>query len=325
MLSDQLIKDIHYQYAQTRLANEKALEARLKSLYSRIPRLRAIEEELSQLGIEIAQAVLKSPAHLESVNETYARASKQLLSERAYLLTEHDVPLEFIEMQYTCPICRDTGYVENNARCQCFNRKLIEHLYEMSNIRNRIESENLKTFRIDIFSDQPLESGKSQRDNIATILSAVEQYIYQFDPKDSPNLFFYGPTGQGKTFLCSAIAKALLDRGHVVVYQTSFKLIDIIEKYHFGSKDVISKEKYQLLFDAELLIIDDLGTEFNNSFTNTEIFNIINGRLLAKRPTVISTNLSLKDVEKVYGTRVSSRIFGEFDIYKFFGPDLRWK
>ena len=202
---------------------------------------------------------------------------------------------------------------------------MIDYLYDMSNIRSRIEQENLKTFNIDVFSDQPLDTGKSQRDNISQILSAVEQYIYQFKSDSSPNLFFYGPTGQGKTFFCSSIAKSLLDKGHVVVYQTAFKLIDVIEKYHFGQKNSLEREKYQLLFDADLLIIDDLGTEFNNSFTNTEIFNIINGRLLSNRPVIISTNLSLKDVEKVYGPRVSSHIYGDFDIFKFYGPDLSWK
>ncbi len=115
-----------------------------------------------------------------------------------------------------------------------------------------------------------------------------------------------------------------MDKGHLVIYQTAFKLIDIIEKYRFSAKTELSQNKYNLLFDADLLIIDDLGTEFNNSFTNTEIFNIINGRLLSKRPTIISTNLTLSEVEKVYSKRVSSRIYGNFDIYKFYGPDVRW-
>jgi DNA replication protein DnaC len=325
MLSDQLIKDIHFQYEQTRRANEDALAERLKAIYMRHPRLREIENELKQLGIEITHAVLKNPSNYESVTSSFEAVSKQLLRERAYLLTENDIPLDYILLKYDCDLCKDTGYLGGNKRCQCFNQKMIDYLYEMSNIRTRIEKENLNAFRIDIFSDQLIDGNRSQKDNISQILSAVEQYIYQFNSKTSPNMFFYGPTGQGKTFFCSSIAKSLLDRGHLIVYQTAFKLIDVIEKHHFGQKNALTREKYQLLFDAELLIIDDLGTEFNNSFTNTEIFNIINGRLLSGRPTIISTNLSLKDIEKVYGPRVSSRIYGDFDIFKFYGPDLRWK
>ena len=194
----------------------------------------------------------------------------------------------------------------------------------MSNIKARIEKENLSTFNIDVFSDIKEGNINSQKNNITNILSAVEQYVYSFNTKTSNNILFYGPTGQGKTFFCNSIAKNLMDKGFVVIYQTSFKLIDIIEEYRFKSKGESSKAKYDLMFESDLLIIDDLGTEFNNSFTNTEIFNIINGRLLKNKPLIISTNLGLKEIENVYSERVSSRILGHFDIYKFFGPDIRW-
>jgi DNA replication protein DnaC len=297
----------------------------MKSLYRKLPRLKEIEEELKQLGLEITHAVLKNPDNFESVTDTFEQVSRRLFTERAYLLTESNIPLDVLTMHYECNHCKDTGYLENNKRCKCFNRKLTDYLYETSNIRPKLEKENLSRFNIDIFSNAQEENARSQKENISQILSAVEQYIYQFNPKTSPNMYFYGPTGQGKTFFCNAIAKGLIDKGHVIVYQTAFKLIDVIEKYHFAKKEPGNAEKYQLLFDADLLIIDDLGTEFNNSFTNTEVFNVINGRLLSEKPIIISTNLPLKEVESVYGPRVSSRIYGAFDIYKFYGPDLRWK
>ena len=324
MISKQLIKEILYSYEKTRRDNEAEHEEKLKALQLKFPRLKEIQNELESFGIEISQAVLKNPTNYEGVIHTFESASKKLLSEKAYLLTDNNIPLDYLELQYECSICHDTVYVQGNQLCQCFNQKLVEHLYQMSNIKTRIQKENFNSFNIDIFSDFHSDSEKSQKDNITHILSSLEQYVYQFNPDKSPNILFYGPTGQGKTFFCNSISKYLMDKGYVVIYQTAFKLIDIIEEYRFRSKGESSEGKYNMLLEADLLIIDDLGTEFNNSFTNTEIFNIINGRLLKNKPLIISTNLGLKEIEQVYSQRVSSRIYGSFDIYKFFGPDIRW-
>ncbi|MCK5762822.1 MAG: ATP-binding protein [Clostridiales bacterium] len=324
MIPKELISTILFEYERTREKNEKIYNEKMSALYSTIPRLREIKETLEKLGIQLASKVLKNPNNTEKIIKEFEKKTHELLKERAYIMTENDIPLEYLEPQYNCIHCKDTGYLKSNKKCSCFNQKLVNHLYNMSNIKEAIESENFNMFNIEVFSDSSTGENLSQRDNITQILASIEAYTYSFSPYKSRNLLFYGPTGQGKTFLCNSIAKHLMDKGHLVIYQTAFKLIDIIEKYRFSAKTELSQNKYNLLFDADLLIIDDLGTEFNNSFTNTEIFNIINGRLLSKRPTIISTNLTLSEVEKVYSKRVSSRIYGNFDIYKFYGPDVRW-
>ncbi len=324
MIPKELISTILLEYEKTREINEKIHNEKLSMLYSAIPRLREIKETLESLGVKLASNVLKNPNNTSGIIEEFENKTQELLKERAYIMTESDVPLEYLNVQYDCVQCKDTGYLKNNKKCSCFNQKLVNHLYNMSNIKEAVETENFGTFNIEVFSDSTTGEKLSQRENIKQILASTEAYTYNFSPYKSRNMLFYGPTGQGKTFLCNSIAKHLMDNGHIVVYQTAFKLIDIIEKYRFSAKTELSQNKYNLLFDADLLIIDDLGTEFNNSFTNTEIFNIINGRLLSKRPTIISTNLTLSEVEKVYSKRVSSRIYGNFDIYKFYGPDVRW-
>ena len=324
MIPKELISTILLEYEKTREDNKKIHAEKLNVLYSRVPRLREIKNSLETMGIQLTSMVLKKPNDSEKIIEEFERKTQNLLKERAYLMTENNIPLDYLNLQYDCVHCKDTGYLENNKKCPCFNQKLVNHLYNMSNIKDTIEAENFNTFNIHVFSDSPSGEISSQRENITQILASIEDYTYNFSPLKSRNLLFYGPTGQGKTFFCNSIAKYLMDKGYLVIYQTAFRLIDIIEKYRFSAKTELSKNKYNLLFDADLLILDDLGTEFNNSFTNTEIFNIINGRLLSKRPTIISTNLTLSEIEKVYSKRVSSRIYGNFDIYKFYGPDVRW-
>ncbi|MBN2260780.1 MAG: ATP-binding protein [Clostridiales bacterium] len=324
MLPNNLTRNILLEYEAIRDSNSRIYDERIKMLYSKYPRLKQIMQTLEALGLELTASVLSSPKNAENMIREFEENTQQLLKERAYILSKNQIPANLLDVPYNCPLCKDTGYLENNKKCKCFTQKMVNHLYDMSNIKLAIERENFNTFNVDIFSSADHSEGLSQKDNITQILSSVESYVYNFSPERSKNLLFYGPTGQGKTFFCNAISKNLMDKGFLVIYQTAFKLIDIIEKYRFSNKDSNSQNQYQLLFDADLLIIDDLGTEFNNSFTNAEIFNIINGRLLANKPIIISTNLSLGEIEKVYSNRVSSRIYGNFEIFKFYGPDVRW-
>ncbi|MDX5707380.1 DnaA/Hda family protein [Clostridioides difficile] len=138
---------------------------------------------------------------------------------------------------------------------------------------------------------------------------------------------FYGSTGLGKTYMCNCIAKELLDKGNVVIYQTSFRILDILEDYKFrrDTNNQISENNYKNLFDCDLLIIDDLGTELNNSFTSGEIFNIVNTRLVAGKKIIISTNLTPSQIGNTYTQRTLSRILDKFRILEFTGDDLRWE
>lgn len=324
MISREFIENINLEYEKIREKNENIRQERLKLLYLKSPRIKSIDEDLSVRGIKTTQDIIKNPENSKNIIDEFNNFFAQLNKEKAYLLAEYDIPLNYLDIPYDCSICKDTGYVETSNRCKCFNQKIINHLYQMSNITNIINRENFSTFDIELFSDIENNNEASQTKNIQSILSSVESYIYNFDPDNGKNLLFYGPTGQGKTFFCNSIAKYLLDKGFLVIYQTSFKLIDIIERYRFKEKTKESVLNYNLLLNSDLLIIDDLGTEFNNSFTNAEIFNILNERLLKNKNTIISTNLSLIEIEKVYSKRVSSRIYGNYEIFKFYGPDIRW-
>ena len=247
--------------------------------------------------------------------------------EKAFLLTEGNISADYLDLTYDCLNCKDTGYLDDGQRCSCMKQMLINRAYKMSNLESVLDKENFKTFDIKVFSNDPFEGEKlSPRENMMEILSYAEGFIGNFRENNGENLLFYGTTGLGKTFLCNCIAKALLDKNKIVIYQTAFTILDILEKRRFR-KDIsdITEYDYSLLFDGDLLIIDDLGTEVSNTFTNAEIFNIVNTRLLAGKKTIISTNLTPNEISEIYTDRVFSRILDKFIPLKFYGKDLRWE
>lgn len=321
------IKEILREYEKTRDYELNALEFRKKEVYNAVPKIQEIEREMTQWGLEIAKAILLNPKDYGEALESIKAKIELLKQEKAVLLTENNIPLSYLELYYVCNSCKDTGFLEKGDKCHCFKQKLINQAYDMSNMAKVLASQNFEKFNIELFSDAKFGNEKlSPKENMLDIYSRCESFVINFDKTAKENLFFYGTTGLGKTYMCNCIAKALLDKGKIVVYQTAFKILEILEDYKFNkdrSGDI--EASYQLLFDCDLLIIDDLGTELTNTFTNTEIFNIINTRLIQNKKIIISTNHSPVEIADIYSLRVSSRIFGEFTIIKFYGKDLRWE
>lgn len=321
------IRAILLEYERRRDNAQKELEYRQKEAYTIVPRLKEIDDEIAKVGIKLSRAILNNPENYEMEVSKIREHTEKLKQEKAILLTENNIPLSFLEINHTCNICKDTGFISSGAKCKCFKQKLINNAYDMSNISHSLEKENFHTFNIDVFSNDSFQGEElTPRENMLHILSISESFVSNFDKNNGENLLFYGTTGLGKTFLCNCIAKALLDKGKIVVYQTAFKILEILEEYKFNKdKSPEIRESYGLLFDCDLLVIDDLGTELTNTFTNVELFNIINTRLIGNKKTIVSTNNSPLEIAKKYSDRIYSRIFGEFTILKFYGPDLRWE
>ncbi len=304
----------------------KALEERQQEVYTKIPRIVIIEDALRDYGIELSKLVLTNPEQIESATQSIQKQVNLLKQEKAILLAENNLPISYLDMAYECDICHDSGFNKKGKRCTCFKQKMINHAYDMSNVSHILSKENFTTFNIDLYSDDPVEGQEvSPRENMKQVLFKAEGFVHNFNLESQENLLFFGPTGLGKTFLCNCIAKALLDKEKLVVYQTSFKILEILENYKFKNKaNPVVEDSYRMLFDCDLLIIDDLGTEMTNSFTNTELFNIINTRMLNQKKVVISTNLSLQEFFETYGDSVGSRILGTYDSLEFYGQDIRW-
>ncbi len=293
---------------------------KIEYIYKKIPKIKEIDMEIKNAGIENGLKVLRG----EKIDISYI---KDLEAYKKSVLIDHGIDPESLEPRYECEICKDTGFV-SGEQCVCFRRRLINEYYKMSNIESLLERENFDTFDLNIFSED-IDKGEevSARENIIEIFNASRRFIEDFDIDNTKNLLFYGTTGLGKTFMINSIARELLDLGYTVVYQTAHSLFETVEDYRFNRNkdDSDIYLKYEYLLKADLLIIDDLGTENINSFTQSELFNIINSRNLSNGKMVISTNLTPIDIKNQYSDRIFSRIADSFNIYRFIGEDLRMR
>ena len=326
-MKESKIREILISYQKKRDKAESDLELRKNDVYSQIPEFKKLDDEISKVGLQLAKLVLQNPSNRENIILESKKKMDELKSQKKELLTKYKVPNGYLEIQHDCNICKDKGFLDNGHKCNCLKQEIINEAYKMSNISRMLEKENFTTLDTSIFSsEKDPEANISPQQNMLQIVSICESFILDFDKDNGENLLFYGDTGLGKTFMCNCIAKSLLDKGHLVIYQTAFKMFEIIEDYKFKNADShISKENYENLFDCDLLIIDDLGTELTNSFTNSELFNILNTRLLSGKKTIISTNLSPMQLGSNYAQRIFSRIFDRFKMVKFIGKDLRWE
>ena len=198
-------------------------------------------------------------------------------------------------------------------------------VYRDSNIKNIISNENFDTFSFDWYDSTNIDASLkiSSLDNMKRVVSHCHNFVDNFD-NEFNNILFFGNTGVGKTFLANCIAKELLDSSHSVIYLTAIELFKIFEKQDFNKSDDgngLIDSNY--ILDCDLLIIDDLGTEFGNSYTNSKLFYCISERILRQKSVVISTNLSLNDIRDIYSERIFSRITNSYMLLKLFGADIR--
>ena len=325
-VSDVRISQLLREYDEIRSAAEAAARVRKQLVYKRIPRILEIDQELDSFGLRAVQTYLRSGKNKEAVLSSLKQNNQKLLAEKTQLLTQAGYPSDFLDVHYRCPICRDTGYVDGK-KCHCLQQKLIEQAYDTSNIKSVLQRENFSTFHLNRFSNEPVPGEPlTPLENIKLVRDHVFSYIRDFPHVIPANLLFYGTTGTGKTFFCNCIAKALLDRGYTVLYMTAYELCSAFESFRFRTKSrSVSEESsiQDLIQNIDLLIIDDLGTEFSTALSVSDLFYCINQRILLQKATIISTNLGLSQISRVYSDRMFSRISGSYQLFKLFGPDLR--
>ena len=290
---DQLMRD----YEQLQLDNEHELRLRFDEVYAKIPKLRTIDDTISSLSVEKAKRLLEGD---EDALSSFHEKLLTLTGEKQKLLTSHGFPSDYLEKHYHCPDCQDTGYI-GTRKCHCMKKAIIELLYNDSNLKGILEQENFHTFSLDYYSKSHIDplTGRSARDAIETALRVCHHFIDTFS-SEFHNILLYGDTGVGKTFLTHCIAKELMDHSYSVIYFSAAGLFDFLAKNTFGKRDEIDEDALSHICSCDLLIIDDLGTELANSFTVSQLFVILNERILRKEATIISTNLSLEDIKAIY-------------------------
>jgi DNA replication protein DnaC len=311
------------EYDSRRQQSKHALDKRILEAYRLIPELKELEDEIISLSAQSGRMALRGD---DSALTVLKDRSAALKARQLGLLTKNGFPKDYLELQYYCCKCKDTGYI-GNEKCSCFKQAISDLMYSGSNIRNILTTENFSKFSFRYYSDDYVDeaTGLSPLSNMQKVVAGCKNFIRHFD-KNHDNLLLLGNTGVGKTFLANCIAKELLDRGFTVIYLTAFRLFDILEKHKFSKDEDISYEasnQFEYILDCDLLIIDDLGTELNNAFTNSQLYLIINERLLRQKSTVISTNMSLTNINTIYGERIFSRIASSYLVQRIIGEDIR--
>ena len=304
-------------YNDRQLNNRRAQEERIEEACSKIPRLSELSGEIASLSLRKARALLEQ----DTADFDLEAAIADLAEERAVLLKSYGYPTDYLELHYTCPKCRDTGLIDGR-KCECFLRAEVDYLYSGSHDRKLLQEENFDRFILDYYPDDMTDaSGMSARANALQARETAVRFVKQFDT-DFENLCIYGDTGVGKSFLSHCIAHELIMRGHTVVYLTAHDLFDRLAQSAFDRNEDAVDFSDQI-FSCDLLIIDDLGTEMTNAFVSSQLFLCVNERILKKKATIISTNLSLEKFAEIYSERTFSRILGSYKLVRLFGRDIR--
>ncbi len=322
-LSNEQYDALMRQYNHKQSRNNQIVAYRTEELYDAIPELEKIDDEVSKCSISSITAIFDGKDIAEAAADSKRKLS-ELKAKRESLIKANGFPVDYLEPPYDCPDCKDTGYI-GSERCHCFKQAAINIVYKQSNISTILSKENFDRYDIDVYDDNYFEgnSDVSARATAQIALGRAQNFVQNFKEKGG-NLLLLGQTGCGKTFLSNCIAKALLDQGVSVIYFTAFELFHVFEEQTF-KKNADVADLHDHIFDCDLLIIDDLGTEFQNSFTTARLFQCLNERLLRNKSTIISTNLSLEDMRDTYSERITSRVFSNYDVIKLIGEDIRIK
>lgn len=302
-----------------RIENLKEQEKRKKEIYEKFPRIKVIDRTIASFG---QQAAIKAQ---EGINvDEFKEKLKELDRKKEEILSENSYPKDYLKIHYHCEICKDTGFV-NTKTCSCRKKLIVEKKYSQSNISRLVQRENFRTFNANLYSknlykDYPI----SPYENIKRIVNDAKNYANNF-PNSYRNLYIFGDVGRGKTFLINSIAKEILDKNYSVLYLTATKLFSFMNDYlyAFSERKEELKEKYDLIFDSDLLIIDDLGSENDRNSNESNLFEIVNDRIINKKPMIFSSNYSEDELIEFYGDRIFSRIIGSSHVMEIFGEDLR--
>ena len=322
---------IRQDYETKYLRAREDADRRRNEAEAALPALRALDRELGTLGLELMRVSMENAGNDEARRaalEALRRRNTELQRLRGEILQSAGYPADYTELRYECERCSDSGYLDSGAMCSCMREKLVAAGYASSGLGALLREQRFDNYSLDYFKNDE----KTYR-TMSFVLQTLREYAATFTPSGvagreaSSNLLLVGGTGLGKTHLSTAVAKAVLDAGHDVLYTSAVGLMGDFEMARFGNSAAgeagLGAESTARYFDCDLLIIDDLGTEVTNQFTTSCLYNVINTRLNLRRPTIISTNLMQEELRRRYWDRITSRLFGEYKILLFLGTDVR--
>ncbi|MCY6372115.1 ATP-binding protein [Clostridium ganghwense] len=307
-------------YEDIRTYEENALKDRKKEIYSMFPIISQLDKKINKLCIQLSISSFKPIENRDEYLKNLKEQITDLRIQKSELLVSHGYEIDCLSLHHRCKKCKDTGFI-GTTRCDCYKPKLVKLYYKDSELSQILKTNNFDNFKYDFYSsNRSNDNIKSPRKNIEEIVKTSMYFIETF-PNSKDNLLFFGNSGTGKTFLTNCIAKELLDRGHLVVYKTAEELIKNLREIRLAH----NRELEDLITNCDLLVIDDLGTEQISNFSKTELFNLLNTKLLKGKQMIVSTNYTIEGLSKTYSERITSRLFGSFSLCKFYGEDIRVK
>lgn len=300
-----------------RLAAKSRLDFNIAEAERKIPEIAEIRKQLSSTSIELSKLIIKRNGDFRSNFEKIRKQNLQGQEMIKQLLAQNGFPENFLEAQYSCQICSDKGYV-GGERCVCYKELLNRLAVEKLNSEANMPKCDFEHFSLSYYDGNGIENRKKMEENLEFCLDYADSFS-----RNSPSLFFLGKTGVGKTHISLSIAKRVTEHGYTAAYGSLLNYLRIIEKEHFGRSEDTETDTMQVLINTDLLVLDDLGSEFRSNFYESALYNIINSRINLGLPTIISSNLSTAELQRNYNDRIISRIFGTFTTLLFVGEDVR--
>ena len=275
-------------YEKIRTDENRKLMKRREEIKNKYPEILELDTTIQKLCLNLSMAALRGITDQNELNNIKEEIT-DLRAKKYEMLVSHGYNPDYLNLHYNCPKCKDTGFI-GIEKCSCFKSKLIKLYYKDSDLEEAVKTNNFKNFNINLYPNHKLNDERyTPRKNIEDILEYITgEYLPNFKNSNT-NLLFYGNSGTGKTFLSWCIAKELLDKGFLVVYKTSDDLLRALKDIKFNNDTDLEN----LLINCDLLIIDDLGSEQITDFSSTELFTLINKKILKNKKMLISTNLSV--------------------------------
>ncbi len=307
------VSRVRADFANRRREAAEESDRRKAELYGKIPELRGLDRQISSIGVQVMGAALQG-GDVDGALAEMKADHDALRARRAEMLIAAGYPADYSDIRYRCEICLDTGFT-GTKMCVCMRRALVTAGYESSGIGTLMQTQGFDSFSLTYYTG-------AERDAMERNLSSLTEFARNFSAHAGESWLLIGATGLGKTHLSTSVAKAVIEGGHDVVYETAHGVFAAFESERFGrgETEAGATDRY---FDCDLLIIDDLGTELSNQFTLSCLYNVINSRVNGHRSTIINTNLTGAELRARYADRITSRLFGEFKPLMFAGKDIR--
>ncbi len=287
-------------------------ETRTAVIHAKYPEIKEIDNELRATGINIMREAMNGKDGLEKRLKAIEERNAELQKKRIYILEKYGLPADCTDIKYECTKCMDTGYI-GIEMCSCFKAALAKSAFESSGLGSLLKEQSFESFDLSFYLENKQNYEKMQKS-----LEICKRYANLFD-KNSGSLILMGATGLGKTHISTSIAKVVIEKGYDVVYDSAPNIFNDFNKEQFKDQSGLTN-KY---FDCDLLILDDLGTEMHTAFTVSCLYNLVNTRLNSGKSTIINTNLNFDELRKTYTDRITSRMFGCFELLMFSGKDIR--